>query len=168
MILRVCLVVVNFFRHTHRPCTLGIRDSRSCWIRFFLTPWASESKCFIHKDKKNVENLKPPKCTFKKHLGFNKVFVWCLKALKMETERHSICHEEPWTMEFWDKVFMEVGWCLGLGQQQTPVSVLLLMAEIRLTTWDVWNPINNGINYLSTGAGFQPSTVSLSWCFFKW
>ena len=30
------------------------------------------------------------------------------------------------------------------------------------TTWDVWNPINNGINYLSTGAGFQPSTVSLA------
>ena len=28
------------------------------------------------------------------------------------------------------------------------------------TTWDVWNPINNGINYLSTGAGFQPSRVS--------
>ncbi len=28
------------------------------------------------------------------------------------------------------------------------------------TTWDVWNPINNGKNYLSTGAGFQPSTVS--------
>ena len=27
------------------------------------------------------------------------------------------------------------------------------------TTWDVWNPTNNGINYLSTGAGFQPSTV---------
>ena len=32
------------------------------------------------------------------------------------------------------------------------------------TTWDVWNPINNGINYLSTGAGFQPSTVSLCCC----
>ena len=29
------------------------------------------------------------------------------------------------------------------------------------TTWDVWNPINNGINYLSTGAGFQPSTEGL-------
>ena len=27
------------------------------------------------------------------------------------------------------------------------------------TTWDVWNPINIGINYLSTGAGFLPSTV---------
>ena len=26
------------------------------------------------------------------------------------------------------------------------------------TTWDVWNPINSGIYYLSTGAGFQPST----------
>ena len=28
------------------------------------------------------------------------------------------------------------------------------------TTWDVWNPVNSGINYLSTGAGFFPSTVS--------
>ena len=27
------------------------------------------------------------------------------------------------------------------------------------TTWDVWNPINNGILYISTGAGFLPSTV---------
>ena len=27
------------------------------------------------------------------------------------------------------------------------------------TTWDVYNPVNNGINYLSTGAGFLPSTV---------
>ena len=27
------------------------------------------------------------------------------------------------------------------------------------TTWDVENLVNNGINYLSTGAGFQPSTV---------
>ena len=37
------------------------------------------------------------------------------------------------------------------------------MAEIRLTTWDVENLVNNGINYLSTGAGFLPSTV---WCNF--
>ena len=29
------------------------------------------------------------------------------------------------------------------------------------TTLDDWNPINNGINHLSTGAGFLPSTV---WC----
>ena len=27
------------------------------------------------------------------------------------------------------------------------------------TTWDGWNPRNNGINHLSTGAGFPPSTV---------
>ena len=32
------------------------------------------------------------------------------------------------------------------------------------TTWDVWNPINNGIYYLSTGARFQPSTVSMLPC----
>ena len=33
-------------------------------------------------------------------------------------------------------------------------------SEIRLTTWDVKkNPVNNVINYLSTGAGFLPSTV---------
>ena len=29
------------------------------------------------------------------------------------------------------------------------------------TTWDVENPKNNGINNLSTGAGFQPSTVAI-------
>ncbi len=28
------------------------------------------------------------------------------------------------------------------------------------TTWDVWNPINNGIIIILGGAGFQPSTVS--------
>ena len=28
------------------------------------------------------------------------------------------------------------------------------------TTWDLWNLVNNGINYLSTGAGFLPSTVT--------
>ena len=27
--------------------------------------------------------------------------------------------------------------------------------------WYVWNLVNNGINYLSTGAGFCPSTVSV-------
>ena len=33
--------------------------------------------------------------------------------------------------------------------------LILLMAEIRLTTWDVYNPVNNGINY-------QPHLVSRS------
>ena len=28
-------------------------------------------------------------------------------------------------------------------------------------TWDVENPVDNGIKYLSTGAGFLPSAVSL-------
>ena len=37
---------------------------------------------------------------------------------------------------------------------------ILLMEEIRLTTWHVKNHVNNGINYLSTGAGVLPSTVS--------
>ena len=30
------------------------------------------------------------------------------------------------------------------------------------TTWGCINPVNNGINYLSTGAGFQPSTVVIN------
>ena len=39
--------------------------------------------------------------------------------------------------------------------------VILLMAEIWLTTWDVWNPIKNGIFSIpqQVNAGFQPSTV---------
>ena len=37
------------------------------------------------------------------------------------------------------------------------------MAEIRLTTWDVWNPVDKGIGIFTiwTGAGFLPSTVWL-------
>ena len=31
------------------------------------------------------------------------------------------------------------------------------------TTWDVKDLVNNGINYLSTGAGFLPPTVVLVW-----
>jgi len=40
--------------------------------------------------------------------------------------------------------------------------ILLLMEEIlhHLGCVNLVNNVNNGINYLSTGAGFQPSTVS--------
>ncbi len=43
--------------------------------------------------------------------------------------------------------------------------------KISCTTWDVENYVNNGINYLSTGAGFLPSTVQMTltrsvWCHF--
>ena len=31
--------------------------------------------------------------------------------------------------------------------------------KVSCTTLDGWNPINSGINHLSTGAGFLPSTV---------
>ena len=36
------------------------------------------------------------------------------------------------------------------------------MEEIRLTTWDVSNLVNNGVIYLSSGAGFFPSTAELA------
>ena len=35
-------------------------------------------------------------------------------------------------------------------------------SEIRLTTWNLQNHVKIGISYLSTGAGFQPSTVALN------
>ncbi len=41
------------------------------------------------------------------------------------------------------------------------------MFQKSCTTWDVNDPINNGTNYLSTGAGFLPSTVVLFECFLK-
>ena len=42
--------------------------------------------------------------------------------------------------------------------------MLLLMAEIRRSPPEMYiNLENNGINYLSTGAGFQPSTVGCPW-----
>ena len=51
--------------------------------------------------------------------------------------------------------------------------IYLMIFNSQLTTVDGWNPappgmvqknpINNGKNYLSTGAGFQPSTVWFHW-----
>ena len=42
-------------------------------------------------------------------------------------------------------------------------TLILLMEEIRLTTWDVSNPLDDGINYQPqlVDAEFLPSTVSL-------
>ena len=37
----------------------------------------------------------------------------------------------------------------------------ILMEEIQLTTWDVQNLVNSGMNYFSTSAGCLPSTVCL-------
>lgn len=36
---------------------------------------------------------------------------------------------------------------------------ILLMLEIRRTTWDAWNPVNSGKFTVSAGAGFLPATV---------
>ena len=38
-----------------------------------------------------------------------------------------------------------------------------MVQKSQTTTWDVYNLVNNGIYYLSTGAGFQPSTVGMCW-----
>ena len=57
----------------------------------------------------------------------------------------------------------------GRGTTQSLGDLLLirLMAEIPNNHLGCKNPINNGISYLSTGAGFQPSTVVVNH-FTKW
>ena len=39
------------------------------------------------------------------------------------------------------------------------IGMILLMSEIPNNHLGCLNPVNDGINYLSTGGGFQPSTV---------
>ena len=41
------------------------------------------------------------------------------------------------------------------------VVILLMIQKSQTTTWDVRNPVNNGIFTISTGAGYLPSTVSV-------
>ena len=61
--------------------------------------------------------------------------VWCLKNwLNMDGSELGFVTRKSWRYCWWKK-------------SQT-------------TTWDVKNPANNRINYLSTGAGFIPSTVT--------
>ena len=49
--------------------------------------------------------------------------------------------------------------CMNSIINKPTSSFILLTEEIQTTTWHVQNPGNNGINYLSTGAGFLLSTV---------
>ena len=62
----------------------------------------------------------------------------------------------------WEKSRAVVESC---EKRSIDIQIILLMEEIpnnhltRMKPWHVWNPVNNGINYLSTGAGFLPSTV---------
>jgi len=47
------------------------------------------------------------------------------------------------------------------GRNPAPVDMVVYPNVYRVyTTWDVWNPTNNGIFTISSGAGSQPSTVS--------
>jgi len=55
---------------------------------------------------------------------------------------------------------------LAISAPQKFTSMVLLMQEIWLNTRDLSNLVNNGINwinYISTGAGFLPSTVVRSY-----
>ena len=57
--------------------------------------------------------------------------------------------EQHWGMRRWFKSY-------------TLVNNILLMEEIRRsTTWDVQNPVNNGIFTISTSAGLLPPTVEM-------
>ena len=43
--------------------------------------------------------------------------------------------------------------------QYIPINMLWMEEILHHLGWDVQNPVNNGINYLSSGAEFLPSTV---------
>ena len=61
---------------------------------------------------------------------------------------------EPWSLEEDKTFFATMKVCdrfVGTVDGRNPVK----------TTWDVYKtPVNHGVDYLSAGAGFQPSTVS--------
>ena len=67
--------------------------------------------------------------------------------------------KKRWPLKVWNKSYLgpdhwlQVAWHQMWGECTECMyviihRVLVRMAEIRLTTWDVWNPLNNGINYL--------------------
>ena len=81
--------------------------------------------------------------------------------------------DEPWTniSGWWytypsEKYESQLGWLFPkwtLYCQTSPyghyIDFVLWMVAKSCITLDGWNPINNGINHLSTGAGFLPSTI---------
>ena len=95
------------------------------------------------------------------------------KKTTMTTERTTIWRCLPLKMMiFHCHVHLEISGCVDLwpfsGHKSSSlrkcwiqVWVLYLWWKKSCTTWDVENPVNNGMNYLSSGAGFLPSTVPL-------
>ena len=74
------------------------------------------------------------------------IFSWCHGWIKWpHITPHWIFHDFPASLQ-----------PTSFAKHKQRSCSILLMAP----TSDVWNPVNNGINYLSTGAGYQPSTVS--------
>ena len=66
----------------------------------------------------------------------------------------------PWQIEF--KLIGEMGFSWRVKQKKLIIITLNYGGwKKSCTTLDGWNPVNNGINHLSTGAGFLPSTVVL-------
>ena len=105
------------------------------------------------------------------------VISWCFFFLiGFHPIFHLIFHQEKWWLvmcddqnltqndETWDisgfLQFPRISKSSWLSPHYCPI--LLLMVAKSCTTLDGWNPINNGINHLSTGVGFLPSTVVTS------
>jgi len=66
------------------------------------------------------------------------------------------------TVDFYGKLVGQYtgsyGWRTVFLWKQ-PAEVLVMVQKSRTTTWDVKTPVNNRMNYLSSGAGILPSTL---------
>ena len=80
---------------------------------------------------------------------------WCVDLEYHPVWGVGIIRNPGWRKKGWK--FLRINKCKMLAPQW-----YCWCLKSQTTTWDVWNPINNGINYLSTGARFQPSTVAPS------
>ena len=77
--------------------------------------------------------------------------------------QHYLMSKVDWKLSTWRpfkfQCLHDLNGLVGLMNIDICSTYILLMEELLLTTWDVTNTVNNGMNYLSTDAGFLPVTV---------
>ena len=105
--------------------------------------WVRKRFIIIYRPCKILEQKK---ATILTGWSYFRWFVY--QRIKIPTSRHIFLKN--------DSRHMKLIWWLVIHLD------ILLMKEIRPTTWHVWNIVNNGINYISTGAKFLPSW-HISW-----
>ena len=159
------------------------RSLRSTPKPCFLASWNADSSGGLVHQSPNFLSLSCCVCVCQLTV---RPWIWWIKfscpkipkcpvfTLKITWHQVSTCCRHGTSTRVWSDTSL-VSFSAGMLKNASRWSSMILVVMQTYcrwlkscTTWDVWNPINNGIFTISTGAGFQPSTVGPTFTLVSW